>query len=314
MSRWDRFWFEPVPSHVYALLRIGFGILGCATLLGLSNLPVFWDLDGLVPDAVGGGGLKTFVRDAGFAGAAGRILFVLYFVALASMTVGFQSEVSVVVAFGMSFLHLSWNPLPLSGADDVTRGVLFCLIWADCGSVWSVDAWRRRRRGEPDTAPPVGAIAPLRLIRFQVALIYLNSGLWKLLSPAWRDGSALYYVLNSNVFHRFPQGLPESLNALATIGTYGTMLWEIAFPFLLMSRPTRRLALGAGVVIHLGIIATIEIGLFSFVMLVSYIAFVDPSKVPRMFDRLSRWLPRSASNDASGAFRPLNATVDPERR
>src|SRR5688572_23446165 len=107
MSRWERFWFEPVPSHVYALLRIGFGILGCATLLGLSNVPVFWDLDGLVPDAVGAGGLKAFVRQAGLEGVAGRILFGLCFAAFASMTVGFQSTVSVVLAFGMSLLHLS---------------------------------------------------------------------------------------------------------------------------------------------------------------------------------------------------------------
>ena len=54
------------------------------------------------------------------------------------------------------------------------------------------------------------AIWPLRLIRVQVALIYLTSGLFKLFGAAWRDGSAVYYATGQNIFGRIFHVYPVS--------------------------------------------------------------------------------------------------------
>ena len=135
-----------------------------------------------------------------------------------AMAVGFASGTAVALALAASLVQLSWNYLPLSGAHHAFQAVLFCLVWADCGAVWSVDAWLARRRdGHVGTVrPPRYPIAPLRLIRVQVALIYLSSGLWKLFNPQWRDGSAVHYVLSNNVYHRFPWGVPQWMEGLTT--------------------------------------------------------------------------------------------------
>jgi uncharacterized membrane protein YphA (DoxX/SURF4 family) len=179
----------------------------------------------------------------------------------------------------------------------VLTAVLFCLVWADCGARPSIDEWRERRRKRDGAAgPPIPSptnhidegscqpIWPLRLIRAQVALVYLTSGLFKLLGPMWRDGSAVYYTTGQNifgrVFHVYP--LPASLGWMLTVLTYLTVLWELSFPLMLLNRVTRRIALVTGVAMHLGIWATMEVGPFTWMMLAAYVAFLDPAAVTRL--------------------------------
>jgi hypothetical protein len=307
LDAWQRFWFKPVPAHVYALLRILFGLAGCATLVGLSNLSAFWDPNGFVPDGDGTLGVKAFLLAHNLGQLGGRVLYFASAASFVSMTVGYRSNAAVVSSLLTSLVHLSWNYLPLSGANAVVQVVLFCLVWADCGSVWSVDAWLARRRGRQtirDERAVGSTIAPLRLIRFQIALVYLTSAFWKIYSPLWRDGSAVHYVLNSNVYHRFPEFLAPNLEWLATVATYSTLFWEGTFPFMLLFAPTRRLALCAGVLIHLGMFSLMEVGPFHFVMLSGYVAFLDPSTVPGMASQLRRWITGSASTNAAASTSP----------
>jgi Vitamin K-dependent gamma-carboxylase len=122
-----------------------------------------------------------------------------------------------------------------------------------------------------------------------VALIYLNSGLWKLFGVSWRDGSAIYYATSLNIFHRFPGGIP-SIEWPIVFGTYLTLLWEIGFAIMLFNKVTRRLALAVGILVHIGIWAALEVGLFSWFMLATYIAFVDPKAVSDFVARSLRFV------------------------
>ena len=244
VQRWERFWFAVVPTHIYALLRIALGAVACITLVGLRDLSTFWFLDGLVPLNVGAIGPKHFLIAHGLGHAAGVALYAITLLLFVAMTVGFRTRVTVPAALFTSLLHVAWNYLPLSGADAALRVFLFCLVWADCGSVWSVDAWLERRRngGALASAVQTSSIAPLRLIRFQVALIYLTAGLWKLFNPLWREGAAVHYVVLNNVYRRLPEGMPLAFDHVVSLLTYGTLAWEMAFAFLLLFAPTRRVA------------------------------------------------------------------------
>jgi hypothetical protein len=277
-ARWEHFWFQGIPPHAYAALRIALGLVGTLTLIGLRDLDMFWDPRGLVP-AEGLIAVKTWVLAHGLERWAAGSLYAICLGAFVAMTVGYRSAFAVPFAFVCLLVQLSWNSLPLSGAHQAMQGFLFCLAWAECGAVWSVDAWLARRRTPNQRIEPA-SIAPLRLVRYQVALIYLGSGLWKLFDPLWRDGSAVHYVLNSNVFHRFPAASwPEWMTMSAT---YATLTWELAFAVLILHPATRVVALLAGVLLHLGMLVLIEIGPFHFVMLASYMAFIDPHVVARL--------------------------------
>jgi hypothetical protein len=203
------------------------------------------------------------------------------------MTIGYKTALTVPLALVSHLVQLSWNFLPLSGAHQAMQGFLFCLMWADCGAVLSLDAWLTRRHCGVQPVPKV-SIAPLRLLRYQLALIYFASAIWKLYDPLWRNGTAVYYVLNQNVFQRFPGSapLPDWLTAPAT---YGTLLFELGFAFLLVVPVLRRFALIGGVLLHVGMLALLEIGPFHLVMLAGYLSFLNPESVPTLLGRLRRF-------------------------
>ena len=120
-----------------------------------------------------------------------------------------------------------------------------------------------------------------------------NSGISKLAYPVWRDGAAVHYAVNLNIFHRFPWPLPPSLDWATTIATYVTLVWEITFPVMMLSRVTRPFALLLGIALHAGMWSTLELGPFSFMMIASYLAFLDPVKFPQRHWLRSRALLRS---------------------
>jgi hypothetical protein len=280
-------------------------MLAVVSLLQERELALFWDVDGLVPGMQDGIGLKASLFAYGLGHVAGRALFFASLAFYGCMALGLWSTMSV----GLSFLALTaqwyWNPLPLSGAHAVMQAIVLCLVWADCGSVWSVDSWlARRRRVHGVTDRLVGyPMAPLRLIRVQVALVYLSSGLWKLFNDQWRDGSAIHYVLNNNVYQRFRYQVPPGLDWLTTLLTYGVLFWEISFAFMVMYRPTRRMVILVGVMMHLGMVAAIEIGPFGWVMLASYVSFLEPERVPSLPDRFGHVFVRLSRTPAIEAQR-----------
>jgi hypothetical protein len=120
----------------------------------------------------------------------------------------------------------------------------------------------------------------------QVVIIYASSGLWKLFGPVWRDGSGVYYALSNNVFHRAPLAIPMEAATMMVVFTYGTLFFELAFPLLVLTRPTRRLAFAAGIALHAGLWLTLELGLFSWLMIASYLAFLDPHRVCRFVTQI----------------------------
>jgi hypothetical protein len=287
VTRAERFWFEDVPPHLYALLRIAFGILGLLEVLGPWPLSKFWPLDGLVPLPGGGFGVRAALLDHGLGVVGGYALVAFLAGCFTAMALGIRSNAAVAAAFLGSLLQIHWNPLPLSSAHQVLVVILFCLLWADTGAVWSLDASRERvaSGGGRAGAQPIW---PLRLIQCQVVLIYASSGLWKLLGPVWRDGSGVYYALSNNLFHRAPLVVPVEISSLIALATYGTLLFELTFPLMVLTRPTRRVALAAGVVLHIALWLTLELGLFSALMIAGYLAFLDPRRVAALSARYDR--------------------------
>jgi hypothetical protein len=264
-----------IPPHSYALLRIALGAVGLLSLIGLTPIEMYWPLDGLSPPA--SGGVRAWVAGRDLGTLAGTALFVWLACSFTAMTVGLRSDLAVFLSFVGLVAQTHWNSLPLSSAHQVATVLLFCLLWADTGQVWSLDARGRDRPPQPAPA------WPLWLMRAQVAIVYLSSGLHKFAYPTWRDGSAVHWALNLNAFHRFPWPWPASLAPLEALLTWGTLLFELTFWALVLFRRTRPWALIGGVGLHLGLFATLELGPFSLLMVVSYIAFLAPETTQKLF-------------------------------
>jgi hypothetical protein len=279
-SAWERWWFESIPPYSYALLRIAFGVLGLAILLGITPVDAFWSLTGLSPEP-SPGGVRAWLIHSGFSELSGAAFFAVLAASFAAMAVGYKTRWSVLLCFTGSVVQTLWNRLPLSGANKAFIAVLFCLVWAESGVVWSIDAWLSRRRRVANVPVASTPVLPLRLLRFQLGFVYLNSGLWKLFGATWRDGTALHWAMSSNVFQRFPFAVPGTSDFALTAVTYLTLFWELSFVLLMLNRWTRRAALLMGVCVHVGTWLLMEVGPFSPVMLAAYIAFLEPADIER---------------------------------
>jgi len=305
IRRWETFWFEDVPSDVFALVRIAVGVAGLGSIIGFMPIDVFWSPLGIAP-VPGGQDLRSILVAAGLGDAAGLALFLTLIVSFACMTVGRFTSTAVAVCFVGSVLQSHWNSLPLTSGHTVLVAVLFALVWADCGGRPSLDA-RRRKPGGQGRQP----VWPLRLIQVQLAVLYASSGLFKLLGSGWRDGSAIHFTTSQNVYGRILDvyTFPTSLDWMLTLLTYGTLFWEISFPLMMLNRVTRKAALLMGIGVHLGIWSLMEVGPFSPMMLASYVAFLDPQWAARFMVRhITGDVAARAGATAGRGLRPVTSS------
>ncbi len=190
------------------------------------------------------------------------------------LMVGLYTRASTVMTL---FLWLSLyvsNPFVGSGGDAVLRMVLLYLCFTDAGKRWSIDARLRSERGDVRALMPRWFAVTLHnlaviLIIHQVVMVYVASAFWKLQSEVWRDGTAVYYPLQTDAYSPWNDWLhPVYASApIITGATYMAIVVQMFFPVLLIYRPTRMVALVLITGMHLGIGFFMGILYFSLVMI-----------------------------------------------
>lgn len=111
---------------------------------------------------------------------------------------------------------------------------------------------------------------------------YTFSGLTKLSSPSWADGSALWHVLSSPLAHATP--LREALLAHPTLlqgMSFGVLGLELASVFLIPFKRLRPLLWCALVAMHLGILLTVDFADLTLGMLMIHVITFDPAWLSR---------------------------------
>ena len=184
-----------------------------------------------------------------------------------------------VALWVLTHCFINRNLNVVNSGDNILQIVIFMLMFAPTGQAFSLDARRRRRAGtlpEPNMTPAW----PVRVLQIQLVLIYCTTGLVKLkgeggwFTETWWEGTSVHYVLTNTVMTRFPYPWLPLPFWMTMVMTYTCVFWEALFPFLIFSRWTRKWALWFGVLFHLGILASVEIGWFSFYSLMLYAVWV----------------------------------------
>lgn len=286
---WNRFWFAGTDGLPLGVVRIGFALsalyvwLETAPILrryysDAGELPIAdarrwgteWVSRWLMPDALG-------------SPEAVAVLFALLGVALVALLVGWRTR----LAAAASWILLLWfqfrNPTFLNGGDEVLRlaGLYLALGYAALppgARALTLD----RRKVVPEGGTPRIPAWPLRLVQVQLCIVYVVSGVWKVAGEAWWDGSALVYALDNPAFSRF--GLPDWawLQPVFVVVSVSVAWWELLFPVLVYWTRTRRWALLYGVILHVGIFVTMNIGAFAPAMLALYPAFLTGDELRRV--------------------------------
>jgi hypothetical protein len=233
--------------------------------------------------------LEPFYGPTWLGDAGARVLVLVLALSAVCLTVGWRSRIAALAVFLCLGELAGTNPFLFNSGDTLLRLLVLFVVLAPAGAALSLDC--RRKTGSAWRFP-LRPAWPLRLVQIQVAVMYLFAVVHKLGGMTWRDGTAAAYPIRVPDMVRFP--VPSFLadSALAAhVLTWGTLAIEISIPLLVWSRRTRPWVLGLGVALHLGIDYSLRAGLFSWVVLAGYIAFVPPETMTRVLERgrLSLW-------------------------
>ena len=309
VERWNRFWFEPVPTSTLAIFRIAYGLVVVLWTISLApDALAFFGRDGVFPelDLPDGefGLLNAFPQDW----VVLAVFAALLLAGVATM-VGYHSRVATVVVFILLVSLRRRNPWMMNSGDSLLRHMGFFLMFAPTGAALSIDRWRRARHRFWEF--PRRAPWALRLIQIQVSFVYLFTVWAKARSAEWIDGTAVFSSLRVRDLTRFdvPWLWSEPL-VIGNLLAYGTLAIELALAVLIWNRRARPWVIGAGVALHLFIEISFALGFFATVIFVSYLSFVPEDTGERWLLRVRAWL-----GSRSGRLRRLaepSPTLEPE--
>lgn len=301
-------WFVGLWDHrehplSLALVRITVGLILLFDLLEaawLGIVPVLWG-----PDTLGGLASNLMARDpipelyAWFPESlmTAHGAFWVLVVALACFTAGLGTRFTGVIVV-LLYAQLS-RVLPLGdrGIDLMLRNVICILIFSRSHATLSLDAWLKTRSwwGSGEDIPAW----PRHLLILQLVVMYFFAGIGKTAITWLPIGGygALYIVLQDPHIARFDFAWLDAIYPVTQVSTFVTHTFEITAPLVLLayhfrvSEGTGRIRrfyerfsphhiwIAIGVVLHLGIAVTMNLGIFPFAMLALYWAWFHPDEL-----------------------------------
>lgn len=229
------------------------------------------------------------------------LLLCVHLTSCVLVLVGLFTRISTIVCWATLVTLHHRNPCVVHSGDTVLRLLTFLLMFSHAGDAYSLDhLWRVRGPGTSEGGWSMAVDVPhglrgasenleipadkgspwaLRLMQIQVSIVYFRTVFWKLRGKRWRNGTAAYYPTQVTSFSRMR--LPPVLINRFWIGlaTYGTLIVELALGVLVWVEPLRRPVLLAGVAMHLVLELFLNLQLFGWTMIVSFLLFVDPNTV-----------------------------------
>lgn len=288
LDGWNKFWFEPASPAPICVFRILCGfLLICSGLLFLPELITWFGEKGLMTAQTS----QRYLGNPRFSlllmwPGSDTFIYVLLFIYIAAsfgLMIGFKPRVCAAIAFLIltSFHHR--NVVILNSGDTLLRVFSFFFIFAPSSQMYAVDT---PKRAEGEAPPPVEPWVQ-RMMQFQVSAVYFQTVLAKLGGEMWRNGTALYYASRLEELYRLP--VPFFFDNLFTIKilTWGTLVAEgLLATLMFLQPPIKYYILAMGVMLHLGIEWSMNIPLFEWVMISSYVLFLEPKIVERFMSRI----------------------------
>ncbi|MFH8628936.1 HTTM domain-containing protein [Streptomyces lydicus] len=336
-----------VSLHAAAVLRVGYGLLYLVFLLReFPHREEIWGPDSpwtphlareLLSQTGWFSALTFSDRPAFFEGC-----YALALLTCALFTLGWHTRaLSLLFALVVTSFH-GRNIYITDGGDNLIVLMAEYLTLVACGRRWSLDARRKRLRAPTYRSQPRPALARLLpaweqavlvrgqlstllhncgmfVIAIQVCILYGCAGLYKVQGSTWRDGTALHYVLNLDLFRPWPElsQFADHHQLFIAIAGYLTVLVQVACPFALFSR-LKYVVIGLLIGMHIGIAVLLGLPVFSGAMIVADAVFL-PDRFFLLLQRICLTRLRRAGADATvprarnGNLRPPPSPGTPGR-
>ena len=197
------------------------------------------------------------------------ILFSLTF------SIGIFKRISAIILFFLLFIFKIRNLYLLDRADNVISVLLPFFVFIDSYSLSSFYETKSnfiKAKFEPYLS--ITSHYFIIAVMVQICIIYFFASIHKLQGKPWCDGTALYYILNSDDFSA------SSLNSFITKSfffvtflTWFTIAFQFLFPFLVWYEKSKIPILYIGIFFHIGIFFLMRIDNFSLIMIACYAVF-----------------------------------------
>ncbi|MGA7634749.1 MAG: HTTM domain-containing protein [Terriglobales bacterium] len=292
---WNRFFFAKQSPLPIALFRVVYGLLVIATLVLLRPdwLAWFgshaWISLQTMQTAEPGTRINLFTLIPQTDGW----IYAFFWIFLSSailLTVGLFTRInSVIVFLCLTSIHQR-NLYITHGGDTFLRLAGFFLMFAPAGAALSLDRllriWRGKTKSGTEPAAPIEPQRPWaqRMIQIQLSLLYFAAFCHKVKSPAWLNGTALYYVYHLDSLRRFPVPAWLLRPAMLRWGGWSALALEFALGVLIWVKDLRYILLAIGLLFHLWLEYSLNIALFQWDVLSGYILFVDPADASRAWN------------------------------
>jgi len=266
-------WFE-IDLRALAAFRISLGLLLIADLaLRARNLGAFYTDSGVLPrEALFSDYTNVYSLHA-LSGEAWvqSVLFCLAGAFALAMTVGYRTRIATIASWLLLVsLHIR-NPMVLNSGDVLLRMLLFWGVFLPLDERWSVSAGHSE--GNRTT---VASIATMALL-LQVVLMYTTNTIHKFRGELWRNGEALVHIMSADQFTLLLGNTLAEYHTLLELFNHLWLVLILLSPLLFILTGRARVILPTLFVgMHLGMLVTLQIGLFPLVVVAALIPFYPP--------------------------------------
>lgn len=268
--------FAPFASNQLRLFRGAVGVALIITLLSwLQSFRWFFAPDGYVPLSLAGSLGKytaSYLHLFNYEALSGLPFlyagYILLFAAAICLVVGKYEKVAAPVAYVLFLSFMGRNPALSYGGTDVLQFLLLGVVLLSLPGKKQVEKW------------------PIVLIQFQFAVLYLSAAISKMQVPEWFNGTKMFFGMSDPTFSYINPTFLLSVPALLAFITWYGFMSEIGFTFLIWSKGTRRFALAMVVLLHVGIALSMNVHLFSEMMLLGFTALLTERESTWLLERL----------------------------
>lgn len=208
------------------------------------------------------------------------LIYSLMGVAILFFTFGFLTRIALLIFLAtFTYYWALYLHMLNSSFHRLLYVILLILLFSPCDRVWSISRWLEQRKAPKEDSSRV-PLWTQRLICVQIMFMYLGTGIFKILSPAWNDGENVASSLMGD--WATPMGfwiLQRDFSwGVYDLTTLAVILFEIYAVTYLFHPRYQKWIFAIGFLFHLGNALTLHVWQFM-IMPLAYILFVAPEKV-----------------------------------
>ncbi|MFD5001822.1 HTTM domain-containing protein [Streptomyces mutabilis] len=268
------------------------GVSGTRALLGFVGLMYYvsqyqergylFGPDGVLPHAefkaqLTGFSLYTLSASPGYF----ECVYHLGIAAALAVMLGVGGRVGLAVHWVLLWSVYQRQPGLLDGGDNLAYVVIPFLLLTRCYDRFALPTGLASRLAQRTPGQLRAVSVPFHnlgvlMVAVQICLVYVVSGLYKVMGEEWQDGTALFYIMRVAEF-QLPgwSNLVYENDFLVVLGTYGTVAFLVYFPLGVLVPVLRPWAATASICFHLSIAFFMGLTGFALTMIACDLVFLS---------------------------------------